>query len=366
MNLKRIGSVAAVALAGALVLSSCAAETPGTDPDPSETETPSLSGTLVGVGASAQGSAQEAWIAGFQTIHEDVNVNYSPDGSGAGRDAFRGGGAQFAGTDRAFTDSEIAEDAFGTCVPGTDIIEIPAYISPIAIAFNLDGVDSLNLDAETIARIFKGEITNWNDPAIASQNAGTTLPSLAIEPVYRADNSGTTENFTDYLSKVAPAVWTDAPHGDWPLAVGTAASGTSGVADALNGNVGTLGYLDASRAGTLGTVAVKVGDSYVPFSPEAAAAVVDASPFVEGRTQYDFAVDLQRDTTAAGVYPIVLISYLVTCLEFQDKSIVDLVKGFLSYVVSPEGQAAAAANAGSAPISADLRTLSEGAIAAIK
>lgn len=364
MNFKRTGSIAAVALAGALVLASCSAETPGTEPD--STDTPTLSGTLVGVGASAQGSAQEAWIAGFQTAHESVNINYSPDGSGAGRDAFRGGGAQFAGTDRAFNDKEIAEDAFGTCVPGTDIIELPAYISPIAIAFNLDGIDSLNMDADTIAKIFTGAITTWDDPAIASQNSGVTLPSTAIEPVYRADTSGTTDNFTDYLSAAAPDVWTYGTVGDWPVQIGTAAPQTSGVADALNGSVGTFGYLDASRAGTLGTVAVKVGDSYVPYSAEAAAAIVDASPFAEGRTEFDFAVEIDRDTTESGVYPVVLISYVVACVEYQDKSVVDLVKAYLTYVVSAEGQDAAASNAGSAPISADFRTKAEAAIAAIK
>src|SRR5690606_26334641 len=109
--------------------------------------------TIVGVGASAQGSAQEAWIAGFQTANVHATINYSPDGSGAGRDAFRAGATQFAGSDRAFNDKELAEDAFESCVPGTGIIELPAYISPIAIAFNLDGLESLNLDAETIARI---------------------------------------------------------------------------------------------------------------------------------------------------------------------------------------------------------------------
>jgi phosphate transport system substrate-binding protein len=361
VNFKRLGTVGAIAVAGSILLASCTATEPGTE-EPTDS---SLSGTLVGVGASAQGSAQEAWIVGFQSIHGDgVTVNYSPDGSGAGRDAFRGGGAQFAGTDRAFKDDEIAEDAFGTCVPGTDIIELPAYISPIAIAFNLPGIDSLNMDADTIAKIFLGDITSWDDAAIASQNDGVDLPALAIEPVYRADNSGTTDNFTDYLSAAAPSVWTHGAVGDWPVQVGTAAPQTSGVADALK-NEGTFGYLDASRATGLGTVAVKVGDEYVPYSAEAAAAIVDASPLVDGRTEFDFAVDIDRDTTESGVYPVVLISYIVTCVEFEDKSVVDLVKGFLSYVVSAEGQDAAADNAGSAPISDDFRSKAEAAIAAI-
>src|SRR5690606_33847965 len=113
----------------------------------------------------------------------------------------------FTGSDRAFKDDELAADNFEACVPGSPIVEIPAYISPIAIIFNLDGVDSLNMDAATIAGILKGDITNWNDAAIASQNDGVDLPDLAITPVHRSDESGTTENLTDYLKANAPEVW---------------------------------------------------------------------------------------------------------------------------------------------------------------
>lgn len=361
MNLNRMGSVAAVALVSGLVLTSCAMGSPGTG-GPGD---PVLSGTLVGVGASAQGSAQEAWVAGFQTANVHANINYSPDGSGAGRDAFRAGATQFAGSDRAFNDREIAEDVFGSCVPGTDIIELPVYISPIAIAFNLDGIDSLNMDADTIARIFIGEITRWDDDAIASQNDGVVLPALAIEPVYRADTSGTTENVADYLAAAAPRAWSFGAVDNWPVRVGTAASQTSGVADALK-NAGTIGYIDASRSTGLGTVALKVGDDFVPYSPKAAAALVDASPIVAGRSAFDFAVDLDRETTEAGTYPLVLVSYVIACVEYRNKHIVGLVKSYLSHVVSVAGQDAAASHAGSAPISADFRSKANEAIAAIK
>ncbi|MBX3094923.1 MAG: phosphate ABC transporter substrate-binding protein PstS [Cryobacterium sp.] len=358
---KRIGSIAAFTMASCLVLSSCATENPGAG----VSGDPILSGTLVGVGASAQGSAQEAWVAGFQTANVHANINYSPDGSGAGRDAFRGGATQFAGSDRAFNDREIAEDAFGSCVPGTGLIELPVYISPIAIAFNLDGIDSLNMDADTIARIFVGDITRWDDDAIASQNGGVALPSTPIEPIYRADTSGTTENVADYFASAAPAVWTFGAVDNWPVRVGTAASQTSGVADALK-NTGTIGYIDASRSAGLGTVALKVGEDFVPYSAEAAAALVDASPLVAGRGAFDFAVDLDRETTQAGTYPLVLISYVIACVEYRNKHIIDLVKGYLSYVVSVAGQDAAASHAGSAPISADFRSKAIEAITAIK
>jgi phosphate transport system substrate-binding protein len=118
-------------------------------------------------------------------------------------------------------------------VPGSPIVEIPAYISPIAIIFNLEGVESLDLDAATIAGIFKGEITNWSDDAIVSQNAGVDSPRPPITAVHRQDESGTTENLAEYLSAAAPEVWDAEVSGDWAYEGGEAASGTSGVVDAV-------------------------------------------------------------------------------------------------------------------------------------
>jgi len=360
VNIKRSGGIAAIAMVGALALASCAT-TGGDEP------TAELTGTLVGAGASSQQSAQEAWVVGFQTINEEVTVEYDPVGSGGGRETFVGGGSQFAGTDRAFNDEEIAEDNFASCVPGTGILEIPAYISPIAVIFNLEGIDELNMDGATIAGIFAGEITNWSDDAIASQNEGVELPDLAITAVHRADDSGTTANFTDYLAAVAPEVWTVGQIETWPTEYGgEAAPQTSGVIDAVTNGTGTIGYADASRAGELGTVAVKVGEEYVPYSPEAAAAIIDASPRVEGRGETDLAIEVDRSSTAPDVYPIVLVSYLVACNEYAEGAPVDLVKAYLSYVISDEGQQLAATEAGSAPISAALFEEAQAAVDAIK
>lgn len=368
MNIKRAGSFAAMIAAGALVLSACAPGETTDNGNGAESDEPtSLSGTLVGAGASSQQSAQEAWVVGFQTANPDVTVEYDPVGSGGGRETFVGGGSQFAGTDRAFNNEEIAEDNFASCVPGTGIVEIPAYISPIAVVFNLEGIDELNMDGETIAGIFAGQITNWNDEAITSQNEGVELPDLPITAVHRADDSGTTANFTDYLSVVAPDVWTVGPIETWPTEYGgEAAPQTSGVVDAVAGGTGTIGYVDASRSGDFGLVAVRIGGEYVPYSAEAAAAIVDASPRAEGRGETDIAIEIDRASVEAGVYPIVLISYLVACNEYAEGAPVDLVKAYLSYIISEEGQAAAAEQAGSAPISETLRTDAQAAIDAIQ
>jgi phosphate transport system substrate-binding protein len=256
VNLKRFGTPAVIAMTAALALSSCAANEGSTADSGDAGSESTLSGNLVGAGSSAMDAAQQAWIAEFQTANPDVTIDYDPSGSGAGRDTFLEGASGYAGSDRAFNDEEIAAGGFAGCAPDSTIIQLPLYISPIAVIFNLEGVDSLNLDPATIAGIFAGTITNWNDPAIAATNDGVELPDQAITPVHRSDDSGTTENFTDYLAQAAPEVWTYEADGVWPFEGGEAAQGTSGVVDAVTNGTGTIGYADASRAGDLGTVAV--------------------------------------------------------------------------------------------------------------
>jgi phosphate transport system substrate-binding protein len=363
VNLKRFGVPVVVAITAAIALSSCAANEGGAAAPESAS---SLSGNLVGAGASSQDAAQQAWIAGFQTANPDVTIDYDPSGSGAGRETFLEGASDFAGSDRAFKDEEIAAGGFAKCAADTSVVELPLYISPIAVIFNVEGVDTLNLDAATIAGIFAGTITNWNDAAIVALNPDATLPDLAITPVHRSDDSGTTENFTDYLGAAAPDVWTYEADGVWPFEGGEAAQGTSGVVDAVTNGTGTIGYADASRAGDLGTVAVQVGDDFVEFSPEAAAAIVDASPEAEGRADGDIAIEIDRTSEEAGVYPIVLVSYIIGCQDYEDDENVELVKSYFSYMASPEGQNVAADAAGSAPISDTLREQITAAIDSIQ
>ncbi|HEU4849821.1 MAG TPA: phosphate ABC transporter substrate-binding protein PstS [Terrimesophilobacter sp.] len=358
----RLGGIAAIAVASTIALASCAAN----EPAPGDGNPSGLTGTLVGGGASSQDAAQQAWVAAFQTANTGVTVEYEPTGSGTGRDNFIAGANSFTGSDRAFKDEELAKDDFAGCVPGTPIVEIPNYISPIAIIFNLDGIDSLNMDAATIAGILKGDIANWNDPKIAAQNTGVDLPDLAITAVHRSDESGTTENLADYLSANAPGVWDAEVSDEWPYPGGEAAAQTSGLVDAVTNGTGTFGYADASRAGDLGTVAVKVGSEYVEYSAAAAAAIVDASPAAPGRDAVDLAIELDRTSDAAGVYPIVLVSYLIACSDYADDAVVDLVKGYLGYIISDEGQAVGVEAAGIAPISATLFAKAKAAVDSIK
>ncbi|HSU09247.1 MAG TPA: phosphate ABC transporter substrate-binding protein PstS [Pseudonocardia sp.] len=347
--------VAAAGVVAGVLLAGCGAaneSAPAGGSAPSAGGT-ALSGTISGAGASSQQAAMQAWIAGFTGANPDATVNYDPAGSGAGRTQFLSGGVAFAGSDAYLKADELTK-AQQRCAG--DVVEVPAYVSPIAVVYNLQGVTDLQLAPATVAGIFSGKITNWNAPEIAADNPGKTLPDQAITPVHRSDESGTTQNFTDYLNKASGGAWTEAASGTWPIQGGEAAQGTSGVIGAVQGGNGTIGYADESQAGSLGKALIKVGDAFTGPTPEAAANVLAESKRVEGRGNSSFAFDLARDTAAAGTYPIVLVSYQIACSKYADAAQADLVKGFLTYTTSADGQQAAAQAAGSAPLSDELRT----------
>ena len=366
MKALRFGRNAAIAViaAGALALTACgsdnATNTAQTAPSASG---PKVTGTLTGIGSSAQGAAMDVWKTNFASANPGATVQYSPDGSGAGRKAILDGSAQFAGSDAYLKDEELASSK-EKCGPD-GALDIPVYISPIAVAFNLPGITDLKLDAPTVAKIFRGEVANWNDPAIAALNPDAKLPDLKVTPVNRSDDSGTTSNFTDYLSAVAPEVWTDKAAGIWPASLkGENAKGTSGVVKTVTDTPGAVTYADDSAvSGKLGTAQIKVGDSFTKISAEAAAKAVDAGKPVEGRNANDLAIKLDRTTTVAGAYPIVLVSYHIVCATYDTQATADLVKAFVKYAASDEGQKAAADAAKSAPLS---KTLQDKAMAAVE
>lgn len=343
------------ALALALTVTACGAGNESDGGDAGSDDTGSLSGELAIGGASSQEAAQGAWIVGFQDLNPDTSVTYDPVGSGGGRENFISGAFPLAGSDAYLTDDEGELSAAAeTC--GGDPIEVPNYVSPIAIIFNVDGVDELNLSPDTLAGIFAGTITTWNDPAIADDNPDASLPDAAINPVHRSDESGTTENFTDYLDAVATSAWGGGVVETWPKGFGgEGAQGTSGVVKAVESGTNAIGYADASQAGDLGTANIGVGDEFVPPSAEAAAKILEVSPAAPDQSDVSMAVDLDHETQEAGVYPIVLTSYLLACQTYSDAATADLVKGYMEYILSDEGQEFGAEEAGVAPLADSLQ-----------
>lgn len=351
---KRVHLVAVLA-AVTLALTACGgAQSSGSSAGGGGTSGAEHAGQLAGAGATSQESAMAAWIAEFTAKHPKVSISYDPTGSGGGRTNFLSGAVAFAGSDRALKDEEMTE-AQKVCGP-KGAFNLPLYISPIAVAFNLDGIKSLNLSPKVLAGIFSGKITKWNDAEIAADNKDAKLPDLTITTVHRLDKSGTTLNFTEYLSANAPDVWTWKAAEEWPLQGGQSDQGTSGVVNTIMNGKGTIGYADASKVGSLGTAAILVGDKFTPFSAEAAAKVVDESKLVEGRPQHDFSINLDRKMTAAGTYPLVLVSYDIVCSHYAQADQGKLAVEFVKFMASEEGQKIAAAAAGNAPISAKLRT----------
>ncbi|GAB6985354.1 phosphate ABC transporter substrate-binding protein PstS [Nocardioides pyridinolyticus] len=345
----------------ALALSSCAASNEGDggtgSGDATSSDVSSLSGELAIGGASSQEAAQGAWIVGFQNLAPDVTVTYDPIGSGGGRESFIEGAYPLAGSDAYLTDDEGELTAATERCLDTEPIEVPNYVSPIAIIFNVEGVDELHLSPGTLAGIFAGKITEWDDPAITDDNPNADLPSATINPVHRSDESGTTENFTDYLDAVATDTWGGGVVETWPKGFGgEGAQGTSGVVAAVTSGSNSIGYADASQAGELGKADIGVGEEFVAPSPEAAAKVLEVSPKAETASDTALVFDLDHETTESGVYPIVLTSYLIACQAYEDQAQADLVKGYMEYILSDEGQQFGAEEAGVAPLADSLQS----------
>lgn len=364
------------ALSGIVMLASVAAcgdNTAATTDNSSSSDSTSkstpISGNFSGAGASSQQAAVEAWIAGFQGTNPEAKIAYNPSGSGAGVQTFLTGATAWAGSDKALADDEV-EQSKSVCTEGT-AFDVPVYISPIAVVFNLKGVSDagkhINMDAATIAKIFDGKITKWNDPAIADQNKDLKLPDTAITVVHRSDKSGTTQNFVSYFKDVTPDNWTYDLSENWPNEVGQGAKGTSGVISTVKQADGTIGYADFSQVGDLGTVAVKVGDKYNEISAEAGSKVIGDSKqddTVKGDNR--IVIKINHATEAEGAYPIVLVSYDIVCPAYKDTKQAEFAKAWLTYVTSDEGQKAAQDAAGTAPLPSSLKSEIAKSIEAIK
>ncbi len=351
----------ALGIAAALfTLGACSSEVPADN----GSSAGSLSGDLVGSGATSQEAAQSAWRSSFSSQESGVRVSYNGGGSGKGVSDFTSGAVSFAGSDEALPLDEMQAGAFAACSDNSNALNLPVYISPIAMVFHIDGVDTLNLDAATTAGIFSGQITTWNDAAITALNPGTELPDEDITVVHRSDKSGTTENFTETLAATAPQVWTNEASQTWPESYGgESAEGTSGVVAAVKNGSGAIGYADMSQASGLSVASFGTEGNFVQPTADATAQLVAASPKRDGGPDGDQALELDR--TGAG-YPFALVSYAIACQEYEDASQGALVKAYLSHLVSTEGQQAAQNASGSAPLPSELASSVADSIGTIK
>lgn len=379
MKITRSGSIAAVALIGTLALAGCAAssDSGSTTPAPSASVDTTvtgpkidstLAGTITAGGSSAQANAEIAWTAAFKAQAAGVTINYDKSqGSGGGVTNFLSGSYDFAGSDAA-----LAADKYATaktlCATGAPV-DLPAYLSGVALVYNLSGVTGLKLSTENIAKIFTLQIKTWNDPAIAKDNSGATLPATPITVVTRSDGSGTTANFTKYLHDVEPSIFTAAPTNAWPIAGTSGQQGGSGVVAAVTAGAGTIGYADQSSVGTLAQAKLQVGTStdFVAYSAAGATAGFDAAATTTAQGTGDLTQVLDYSKiTDKSAYPIPLLSYIITCTVHKDATQGKLVKAYLGFIESTLGQAVASKNAGSAPLPDSILKDAQATVATIK
>ncbi|MFF3552334.1 phosphate ABC transporter substrate-binding protein PstS [Streptomyces tsukubensis] len=356
----RATALGALAVTGALVLTAC-----GSDDNTSSngtgagkaTATSNIScegakGKLLASGSSAQKNAMDLWVKNYMAACSGVEINYKSSSSGEGIVAFNQGTVGFAGSDSALKPEEVAESK-KICKSGQGI-NLPMVGGPVAIGYNLSGVDDLTLDAPTIAKIFNNKITKWNDPAIAKLNEGKSLPDKAIQAFHRSEDSGTTQNLGKYLGATAKADWPYEAEKKWPAPGGQAASGSSGVAAQVKQVDGAIGYFELSYATSqsIPTVSIDTGAAAPVKATSENASKAIAAAKVKG-TGKDLALELDYATKAEGAYPIVLVTYEVVCDSGNKSDTLSTVKSFLTYTASDEGQKVLS-DAGYAPIPAEI------------
>ena len=292
-----------------------------------------FTGSLSAEGSTAQQNAITQAISSYQAKCNGAKISYNGTGSGAGITKFIAKQVDFAGSDSALNpDKGEPADAKQACQ--SPALDIPMVTGPIAVAFNVKGVDKLNLTPQLIAKIFAGKITTWNDPAIAAANKGVTLPSTKISVFFRSDSSGTTDNFTNYMNTVDPTDWPQAHDKTWKGSVGQGKAKTAGVASAVKSTNGGIGYIEWGYAiqNKLNMASV----NGVSLTAESAGKAVEAAKVIG--TGKDLSLQLDYKTKAAGAYPIILVTYEVVCSKYADTTKANNIKAFLSYMASSDFQ----------------------------
>jgi phosphate transport system substrate-binding protein len=301
------------------------------------------------------------WSKDFGTKCPGAQINYQGTGSGAGITAIGNGTADFAGSDvtMAATEQTAANTACGSTA-----LTIPITTGGIVVTYNLSGVTSLKLSAPTIAGIFDGKIVKWNDPAIAADNSGVTLPTTPISVFYRNDSAGSTSVFTSFLKADAPSDWTlGASKTITFFTSAQGAKGSAGVAAGVKQTTGGITYVETSyaKAQSLPTASIKGEGDYVDATSATVSTAIGEGFSVTG-TGNDLAGAMAYAKMATG-YPISTVSYAIVCSKYKDAAKGSLVKSYLGYAVTT-GQAAAD-GLGFAPLPSDLATKALASVTAI-
>jgi phosphate transport system substrate-binding protein len=268
-------------------------------------------GSLVGTGSSFVAPLFQKAFFDYSAKYPQVSVNYSPLGSGAGIQQFIKKTVDFGASDVPMAGADI------TSAGGTDALtQIPVTLGAVSIAFNVSGVSSLKLDPDTLSKIFLGHITKWNDPAIAALNQGTTLPNKGITTVHRADGSGTTYIFTDYLAKISPE-WKStvgtSKSVKWP--VGTAQPQNAGVATTIQSTDGSIGYVELAYVVQNGMHQADIKNANGKFLQASAAGATAAASASSGVSATNFSI---TNAACDACYPITGFTWVMLYSSYSD------------------------------------------------
>ena len=342
MKLKHTSALVSIAALSILMLSACGTDSNTAAPTsaPSETSVSIECGgktALNASGSTAQANAMTRFIAAYEAACDGFTLNYTSNGSGAGVSEFIGGQTDFGGSDSPLNaDKGEVDAAAATC--GSEAWNLPVVFGPIAVTYNLEGIDKLILDGPTTAKIFNGGITSWDDAAIADLNPGVKLPAEPIAVIFRSDDSGTTDNFQKYLVAASDGAWTQGAGKPFAGGVGEGAKGNEGTSAAIKATEGSITYNEWSFATSQGLSIASIITSAGPDPVEISTETVGKT--IEGATIKGSGNDLVLDTstfylpTETGAYPIVLATYEIVCSEYKDKDVATAVKAFLSSTIN--------------------------------
>jgi len=274
----------------------------------------------------------QQWVKDYEVACPNATINYQGVGSGAGIQQLTAGTVDFGASDVPMKPEEEAAAAAKNGV----VVHIPWTSGAVAIEFNLSGVSDLKLTPATLAGIYAGTITKWDDVALKADNP--SLPSKPIQVVHRNDGSGTTNVFTTYLTAVAPTVWKAGAGKDVPWPTGTGAKGSDGVTAAVKQTDGAIGYAEVSfaKGNSLSVASIKnsSGAFVGPANAGVAAALADAP------VPADLKVTVSPNPSSADAYPLSTLSWVIVSKAPADAAKAALLKSFITYALTTGQQAA--------------------------
>jgi phosphate transport system substrate-binding protein len=260
--------------------------------------------TLAGAGSTFATTLVDEWVRLYRTRAPDVDIRYEAIGSGAGMARLVAGRSDFAFSEVPITPQEQQLAGWG------ETVQVPVLGGAVAVVYNLPGIADLRLSEETLARIFSGGITRWDNSAIKRDNPGTELPPTAIGTVHRSDASGTTLAFTRYLATAGPDAWAQSPgmSVNWP--VGRDAAGSAGVLTAVSGSAGAIGYVSAGEARATKLEFALVRNPSGSFVGPTGVAV-DAAMIGASGVDQNLTLRIPDRQASSAAYPITAITHLV-------------------------------------------------------